>query len=190
VDDDAVEQYLPAITTILGALIALGGVALASRASDRRAREDRLWSRRADAYVESLRFLNDLDAALAAESDGTNDDEEVLELSRRTSDLDARLAVFADEEALAEFRKARVPDLGGVVRTEHYERLLRQRIAHHEHGRRRKSSQSDDYGSPRYNPSFLDGGTGYGADRYLPANFMRKPYDSPSAFSSTDESQP
>ena len=151
----------------MGALIALGGVALSSRAEDRRSRNERLWNRRAEAYVDALRFLYDL---------GTCGPEAVTE--ERRSDLDARLAAFADDQVASSFKRARVPQFDGSINPESFERLVRERLADRRplgsirwFSRRQRHSRPHE--SLRYNPSFLDGGTGYGADPYEPRAWVQ-----------------
>ena len=116
------ESYLPAITTVLGALIALAGVRLSARADDRRARDARLWDRRAELYVDALRFLQDLDRLRA---------EDLAEpaFTARMNDLDARMGAFGDDDTVAAFKRARLPEYDGTFSPpDWFERVVRERL--------------------------------------------------------------
>lgn len=101
-------DYLPAVTTLLGAAIALVGVAFTARAADQRDRRNRLWDRRAEAFTDALTFLYGLrrSAPVGRGDPGFED------WSRSMDDLMARLSLFSDDETAQAFADATRPTHG------------------------------------------------------------------------------
>lgn len=98
------DSWIPAISALTGALIALGGVLLTARATDRREREKRLWERQAEVFVEVLTWLHTLGSKppfgpsrrVPAHADHY----------ARFDELAAKMAVYADHELQQAFYSA------------------------------------------------------------------------------------
>jgi len=102
-----VVSWVAPLAAILGAVIAFSGVYFTARAADRRERNNRLWDKRAELYVEALLFLYDIrDSGAPPVSRHEPDPNDYW---RRYTELSAKLAVFSDRALLEVFEAAAKP---------------------------------------------------------------------------------
>jgi hypothetical protein len=92
---------------VIGALIAFSGVYLTARATDRRERENRLWEKRAELYVDALLFLYELRSGGPPPENRKKPDP--CNYWTRYTDFSTRLTVYGDGKLADDFEAAAKP---------------------------------------------------------------------------------